>query len=250
MTATSSSTFEDLFDPEEYLYFLEETLAEENTPKQCDFIEQVLDLAPGSRVLDMGCGHGRHVIELASRGHQVIGIDLVAGFLEIAAKEAEKRGVKVSLGQGDIRTVGIEGGLDGIICLFDAFGFFPDDDNAQVLYNAFQSLSPGKSLLLDVRPREVLLRLPTVSVLDKGNGDMMVDRHHFDVESGRLVDRRSYVRNGKAREISFSVRLYSYTELRLILRSIGFEVTGAYSGYDGAPLTVHATRMLIRARKP
>ncbi len=250
MSSDASYTFDDLFDAEEYLYFLEQTLKEEDTPKQCDFIEATLSLAPGSRLLDLGCGHGRHVIELSARGHQAMGIDLVAGFLEHAAREAEARGVKVGLAQGDIRSFESDAEFDGIICLFDAFGFFPDDDNAQVLMNAFKALAPGKSLLLDVRPREVLTRLPPVAVLDMGNGDMMIDRHHFDVESGRLIDRRTYVRGGKSRSVAFSVRLYTFTELRLILRSIGFEVGGVYAGYDGAPITVQSTRMLILARKP
>lgn len=243
-------SFDDLFDPEEYLYFLEDTLRDEDTPRQCDFIERTLGLGAKSQVLDLGCGHGRHAVELAARGHDVLGLDLVAGFLQIAAKEAEARGVQLGLVQGDMRAFQADAQFDAVLCLFDAFGFFRDEDDEQVLANVFAALVPGGRFLLDLRPREVVGRLPPVSVLDKGNGDMMIDRHHFDVETGRLVDRRSYVRDGRVRDVAFSVRLYAYTEMRTLLRKIGFEIGGFYGGWDGGVATVQSTRMLILARKP
>ncbi len=249
MSATTS--FEDLFDVDEYLYFLDETLKAEDTPRQCDFLEQVLSLEAPAKVLDLGCGHGRHAIELASRGHDVMGIDLVAGFLERAAADAAQRGLSVGLVHADMRAFSTEEPVfDAVVCLFDAFGFFPDEDNEQVLRNALGALKPGGKLLLDLRPREIVGRLPPVSVVDMGNGDMMVDRHHFDPESGRLVDRRTFVRDGKSRDVAFSVRLYSFTEMRSILKTIGFEVAGLYGGYDGASPTLHSNRLLILARKP
>jgi len=249
MPDETSYSFDDLFDAEEYLYFLEETLAAEDTPRQCDFLAQTLRLEPGASVLDLGCGHGRHALELASRGYKVLGIDLVTGFLAIAVAQAKERNLEVGLAQADMRSFQADAVFDGVVCLFDAFGFFPDADNEQVLVNALAGLKPGGHLLLDLRPREVLTRMPPVAVLDKGNGDMMIDRHHFDVESGRLIDRRSYVRAGRVRDVAFSVRLYSYTELRTLLEKVGFEVAGVYGGYDGAPLVMSSTRMLVLARK-
>lgn len=246
----SGTSFDDLFDADEYLYFLEDTLRAEDTPRQCDFLESSLRLGPGSKVLDLGCGHGRHAIELASRGHHVLGIDLVAGFLEVAAREAERRGVEVGLAQGDMRGFAADAEFDAIVCLFDAFGFSTDEDDRQVLESALGALVPGGHLLLDLRPREVLARMPPVSVLDKGNGDLMIDRHHFDVETGRLIDRRTMIRGGKVREVAFSVRLYTFTEMRSILRQVGFDVAGFYGGYDGSPARVDSPRMLILARKP
>jgi hypothetical protein len=79
---------------------------------------------------------------------------------------------------------------------------------------------------------------------------MMIDRHHFDPETGRLVDQRTYVRGGRTRNVAFSVRIYSYTEMRLILRQVGFEVAGVYGAWDGSPPTIASTRLLILARKP
>jgi SAM-dependent methyltransferase len=243
-------SFDDLFHADEYLYFLEDTLREENTPAQVDFVERALALSPLARVLDLGCGHGRHAIELARRGHRAVGIDLVEGFLEVARKDAAAAGVDAQFAQGDVRAFRTEVPFDGVVCLFDVLGFFGDEDNETILRNAFEALAPGGRLLLDLRTREHMMRIPNVSVVDKGNGDLMVDRVSFDVESGRLVDQRTFVRGGAVRSVSFSVRLYAYTEMRTILRALGFHVVAAYGGYDGAPLSAMRPRTLIVAEKP
>jgi len=180
----------------------------------------------------------------------VLGIDLVAGFLAIAAEEAAKRGVQVGWAQGDLREFTADAVFDGAVCLFDVFGFFTDEGDERILRNVLGALVPGGHFLLDLRPREVLARMPPVAVVDKGNGDLMIDRHHFDVETGRLVDRRTTVRRGLVREVAFSVRLYTLTEMRSILQRIGFELAGVYGGYDGSPPTVASSRLLMLARKP
>jgi SAM-dependent methyltransferase len=250
MSEVTEYAFEDLFHADEYLYFLEETLAEENTPLQIDFLERVTGMAPPMRVLDLGCGHGRHSNELARRGYKPVGIDLVAGFIHVAEAEAAREGLGSQFVHADLRQFRSEEIFDRALCLFDVLGFFSDEDHELILHNAFSALRPGGKLVLDVRTREWMTRIPPVSVHDKGNGDMMIDRVAFDIESGRLVDKRTFVRDGKVRSVTFSVRLYAYTELRAILRQIGFVVEAVYGGYDGGPLTLAKNRTLVVARKP
>src|SRR5262249_10292445 len=69
--------FTQVFDADDYLHFYEETLRQEDTLAQVAFVERELGLASGSTIVDLGCGHGRHALELARRGHRVLGIDLV-----------------------------------------------------------------------------------------------------------------------------------------------------------------------------
>jgi SAM-dependent methyltransferase len=241
--------FDEVFEAEEYLYFYEDTLREEDTAKQVDFLARELPLSPGERVLDLGCGHGRHANELARRGHQVLGVDMVMGFLDIARADARDAGLTVDYALGDVRGLGIEASFEHAVSLFDAFGFLDDEGNADYLRSVAQALVPGGSLLLDVRNRDWVARsiLP-VTVLDKGE-DMMVDRHAFDTATGRLVDRRTYVRGGKVRTVTFSIRLYAPTELAALLAATGFRVERTWGGWDGAPLSLGRNRMLILARK-
>jgi SAM-dependent methyltransferase len=249
MSASAHFRFDEVFDADEYLYFYEDTLREEDTARQVTFVERELALAPGARVLDLGCGHGRHTNELARRGYAVLGVDLVLGFLERAREEARRDGLRVDYALGDVRGLGIVESFDHAIALFDSFGFLDDAGNEEYLRTVAAALTPGGSLLLDVRNRDWIARsiLP-VTVLDKGE-DLMVDRHFFDSTTGRLVDRRTYVRGGRVRNVSFSIRLYSPGEIALLLRLCGFTVERMWGGWDGSPVSLAKNRLLVLAKK-
>lgn len=243
--------FEDLFDPAEYLHFLAETLRAEDTDAQVDFAVRALGLPPGAPVVDLGCGHGRHALALARRGHPVLGVDLVEGFVALAREAAAREALPAEFVHADLRAFTVASpAFDGAVCLFDAFGWFDDDAQLGILRNVFGMLRPGARLLLDLRTREFVTRLAPVSVTDAPGGDLMVDRHRFDLETGRLVDTRTTVRAGKTRTVTFSVRVYAYTEIRWLLRAAGFEVERAYGGFDGAPLSAMRPRTLVVARRP
>lgn len=249
MADAASFRFDEVFDADEYLYFYEDTLREEDTPRQVDFIEGELALAPGARLLDLGCGHGRHANELARRGYGVLGIDMVPGFLERARAEADREGLAVDYVLGDARALPFRGEVDHAVCIFDAFGFLDDEGNEAVLSAAHAAIRPGGALLLDLRNRDWIVRsiLP-VTVLDKGE-DLMLDRHRLDMTTGRLVDTRTYLRDGRARTVRFSIRLYSYTEIEALLAKVGFTVARAFGGWDKSPLSLAKNRMVLVARR-
>ncbi|MFO0606408.1 MAG: class I SAM-dependent methyltransferase [Polyangiales bacterium] len=238
-----------VFDVDDYLYFYDETLRAENTPAQVDRVVAELALGPGARVLDLGCGHGRHALELARRGHVVTGVDRVAGFVERAGVEASLVGVDATFIHGDMRELPYDAAFDAAVCLFDAFGFHRDADNERVLAGMARALRPGGGFCLDLRNRDWMVRnLLPVTVLQRGE-DVMIDRHAFDSRTGRLVDRRVTVRGGRVRETPFSVRLYAFGEIERLLREAGLGVTAVYGDWGGAPLSVNYNRMVIFGAK-
>ena len=245
----TSFDFEDLFEPDDYLYFYEDTLRTENTPAQVDFLERELQLTEPMRILDLGCGHGRHANELSARGHAVVGVDLVQGFLNLAAEEARRRGLSAQFLRGDARALPWEAEFDRVICLFDVLGFFREEDNLSVLRGVARALRPGGMFCLDVRNRDYMVRhlLPT-TVLEKGE-DLMIDRHQFDTVTGRLVDQRIIVRNGVKKQRPFSIRLYCYTELSALLGSVGLSVSQAYGDFRGAPPSMQNSRLVVISHK-
>lgn len=250
MSEPGTFRFDEVFDVEEYLYFYEDTLRQEDTLAQVSFVEREMALAPGTRVLDLGCGHGRHANELARRGYAVMGIDLVPGFLERARDEARRDGLRVDYALGDVRDLGAVELFDHALSAFDAFGFLDDAGNAAYLVAAAAALRPGGALLLDLRNRDWMVRniLP-VTVLDKGD-DMMIDRQSFDTVTGRFVDRRTYVRGGRARTVTWSIRLYALSEIKTLLTAAGLAVERTWGSWTGAPISFAQNRMLLLARKP
>ena len=238
-----------VFDVDDYLYFYEETLRAEDTAAQVDLLTQLLPLVPDSRVVDLGCGHGRHALELARRGHRVTGVDRAAGFIERARVEAALRGADVTFVEGDLRALPFEAEFDAAVCLFDAFGFHRDAENERVLAGMARALRPGGGFCLDLRNRDWMVRnLLPVTVLQRGD-DVMIDRHAFDSRSGRLVDRRVWVRGGRTRETPFSVRLYSFGELERLLRDVGLVARAVFGDWGASPLSVNLNRMVIFGAK-
>ena len=75
----------------------------QNTESEVDFIEAVLAHDRSRRILDIGCGTGRHSIELASRGYLVTGVDLSRGQLRRAREKAAQRNVRLTFEEGDAR---------------------------------------------------------------------------------------------------------------------------------------------------
>lgn len=241
--------WDEVFDVDDYHHFYEETLRAEKTPHQVDMLCEHLAILPGMRVLDIGCGHGRHALEFARRGLSVVGIDRMAGFLEMAKRDAAIEELDVRFELGDARELEGEGHFDRVLCLFDAFGLHTDEENLDVLRRIARVLKPGGRVCIDVRNRDWMLRaLLPVTVMQKG-ADLMIDRHVFDPISGRLVDYRLMVRDGKTKEARFSVRLYHFAELRALLAQAGLLVTEAFGTWEGEPIGLQHNRMILMCEK-
>jgi len=229
--------FEDLFD-ERYLLFCEEALAQGASVEEIDFIESALALERGSSILDLGCGFGRHAIPLAQRGYVVTGVDLSEYLLEVARDLAGRLGATASWLQQDMRKLGNLGPFDACVCLYTAFGYFADDENAEVLRRIREVLRPGGPLLLDVNnPLSLLPRLPDDRWRESSRG-VRRETSTYDPLTGQLVTERVLYRNegGKVRLPTSRVRLYPPHELARLLRDTGFEVEQVHGGLRGARL--------------
>ncbi|HEC61240.1 MAG TPA: class I SAM-dependent methyltransferase [bacterium] len=241
--------FEAVFEVEDYLYFYSDTLTEEQTDRQVDFLVQEMELNEPMKILDLACGFGRHANRLAGLGHQVTGVDLMPGFLEIAQKDAMERGVEVDYQESDMRYITFNREYDRVLLLFTAFGYFEDAENFKVLENVARALKFGGMLFFDIHNRDVFLKgfLPFI-VTEKEN-DLMIDRNTFDGVSGRLYNRRIVIRDGVRRDKPFFVRLYSPTEIRDLLHVAGLEIYKMYGDWDGHPISTESRRIIIIARK-
>ncbi len=233
---------------EDYLYFYEEWLDDELSDGQAELIWETLRLRSGDEVLDVPCGHGRIANRLAQRGARVTGLDADAVFLERARADAAERGVEVDYVQGDMRELPWAERFDVAINWFTSFGYFDDDGNRAWLETVRGTLKLGGRLAIDVHSRDVFMRNRTAASVYERDGDLVVDSHSFDVETGREATDRWLVRDGRLRKTAYSVRFYTFTELRDQLRDVGFSsVEGV--GHDRKPLTLESRRMIVIATR-
>jgi len=128
------------------------------TVHEVEFALQNLALRPGSRVLDLGCGPGRHSLELARRGFDVVGVDFVESFITEAKESARIRGLSnAQFLLADGRSIDSSiGAFSGAICLYDVVGTFPElRENERLLQAVARHLERGGRALFSVLNMEL-----------------------------------------------------------------------------------------------
>ncbi|WP_322797635.1 class I SAM-dependent methyltransferase [Thermoflexus sp.] len=241
--------FDQVFD-EDYLFFYGPLLTPERSDQEAEVIAKILGLAPGVRILDVACGHGRIASRLARRGCRVVGLDRSSLFLNLARREAQAQGLAVHYVQGDMRLLPTMTGIfDAGINWFTSFGYFEDSENRQVLRELFRVLKPGGRVIIETMNRDRLLKEFLPFLVTEREGHLMVDHNRYDPSSGRIETERIVIREGRMRRFRFSVRLFTFPELRDWLEEAGFREV---QGFDerGEPYALTARRMIVMAVRP
>lgn len=133
---------------------------------------EALALTGGERVLDIGCGRGRHARLLAQHGCDVTGVDFVDAFVTHARVETEADGIEgVTFVTGDARTLDLgDDQYDAVLCLYDVIGTFPEQRHNQRIVNTLaRHLRPGGRLLASVMNLEFTSSIATRKLDDIGN---------------------------------------------------------------------------------
>jgi SAM-dependent methyltransferase len=222
---------------------------------QIDGVERFLALEARSRVLDLGCGSGRRTLELARRGHRVLGVDPDERALAAARSAAKGERLNVHFMKTDPREISYRGDFDAIVCLDGAFGQLPNDrEDVRALDAARKALKPGAKLLLDVLNKEWLMRHFEPNYWERGEdgrGSVVLDQISFDFEKGRLDNKRTIVASDGKRTPSFlSVRIYTLTELIAQAERAGLTYLRSHGTFDGDAYGLESPRLVALFERP
>jgi len=231
----------------------------QGTIGECDFIEKEIGHDKATRILDIGCGTGRHSIELAKRGYTVVGIDLSESLLTRAKEKASERKLQIVFQKHDARNLPFLHEFDLIIMICE--GAFPlmetDEMNFQILQNAANALRPKGKLIFTTLNGLFPLFHSVKDFLDsntkEGNAkcaclsfDLMTFREHniTNVEDD----------HGSKKELHCNERYYVPSEIAWLLKTLNFKTVDIYGAKLGAfsrndKLSTDDFEMLVIAEK-
>ena len=187
----------------------------QGTVGEVDFVERELAADRSKRILDIGCGTGRHAIELAKRGYRVTGFDLSEGQLRLAREKAAAADVTVDFQRRDATQPHFNQEFDAAIMFCE--GAFPlmetDEKNYAILTHAAAALRPGGKLLLTTLNALFPLFHSVKDFLDAGESctaagsltfDLMTFREHAELtftddagQSQTIADQRALLHAGR-----------------------------------------------------
>ena len=208
-------------------------LPSERTTQEVDDLLRLLKLPPGSTILDLGCGYGRHALLLAQQS------------------DAVAQRVQVRWIHGDMRDIPFTNEFDAVLSLFSSFGYFEEEEeNQRVLHQVQRALKPGGLLLMDLVSQLRLVRHFSPSGITRyDNGLIVLEERHFDLLRSRNNVRVTLLHSdGKQQEYWHSMRLYTPMELNSLCATAGLPVQGYYGGLDGRPLTLESRLVVVGRR--
>jgi SAM-dependent methyltransferase len=190
------------------------------TSQEVDHVVQALNLQPGMRILDVGCGPGRHSYELARRGFIVHGIDISQTFVDLANEGAPPGATFTRL---DARQMAFDQEFDAVVCLCQgAFGLMTaNGHDVKVLDGISRSLVDGGGLALSAFNAYFAVKYHEVA--------------NFDADAG-VAHERTEIKDssGRGQEANLWTGCYTPRELRLLLSSVEMEVHSISSVEPGA----------------
>lgn len=207
-------------------------------------------MRPGARVLDLPCGPGRHAVELARRGYEVTGYDLMPRHVEQARTRAADAGVHARFEVADMYACPLEpGAYDVVLNLFTSIGYSEHEaDDMALVRRVHDALRPGGVFVIDTKGKEVLARAFESRRYHELDGWVVHETVRVVDAWRRVVVTLTFLRDGEERTASFAHRIFGASDLARLLEAAGFDVA-FHGALDGRPYDQDALRLIAVATK-
>ena len=231
------------------------------TRNEIEAIRQATGIQPNDRILDLCCGQGRHVFELARQGFRhLVGIDRSRYLIRLARRRARQDGLSATFHEGDARRYRVkDGNFHCVMILGNSFGYFDqEEDDLAVLRAVRRALLGGGTLVLDLADGDWQRRNFEPRSWE------WIDQNHFvcrerslSSDQSRLISREVVVHaeRGVIVDQFYAERLYTRQSILTLLEECGFTHCRSHDTLTGnstrqQDLGMMACRMLLTAQSP
>lgn len=211
----------------------------------------IAGLSKGNSIMDAGCGPGRISIELALKGLDVTGVDIIQPYLDAAADSAKDEDVSLTLINSDLRTFNSERKFDAVINMYTSFGYCETiDEDLSILRNIFNVVKEGGWFIMECLSRENAVKYFTEGEWFERAGKTVLTQFSVAGAWEGLKSRWILIdKNGNRMEHVFVQRLYSAIELKRMLIACGFTSCEIYGDFDFSPYNERARTMVLVCRR-
>ena len=218
--------------------------ADEQGAEEAAFVCLVLQIGKGHTVLDAPCGAGRIMFHLARAGYQVVGVDIRPQFVRRGRERFRKAHLPGEFIAQDIRTLEFTEEFHGIFVWHGSFGYFSEEENAQLIKTMANALRRGGRLLVEQVNRERILRQFRAQRIDGS----IVTRNTWEAKTQRLVSQRTV--NGLDDPKNWSsIRLYTPRQFRILFEQASLTVEQILGFPDGHQYNRSSQRIVVVGRK-
>lgn len=225
-------------------------IGEEEAEAQALAAARLAGCPDGGELLDVPCGFGRHAVPLARAGYRVTGVDRSEALLAEARRRAG--GARwPKLVRADYRELPFrDASFDAAIDLFTSLGYLGDEEDARALAEIGRVLRPEGRLVLELMHRDLLVRIFRDQDWQLvGDGRLLLEQRTFDAASGLVQTTQTLIdKSGERDSRSYSLRVYTATELLAMLVRAGFAEARCYGDLDGGAFTP-GTRLVVAATR-
>lgn len=228
--------------------------------KWADFVEKNLRDNFNGRVeyiLDLGCGTGSMTLELAKRGYDMIGVDISPEMLNVAENRAEKDGVDGILWLcQDMTEFELYGTVEATVCCLDGINHLLDRTEVEACFSLVKNYSvPDGIFIFDINSQYKFENIYGQNdyIIEEENTLCAWQNDYSDED--KLCDFRLSIFEKNKKDDTYTrydceqcERMYTRSEIELMLENTGFELISVYSDTDFGRVEDNSERLHFVAR--
>jgi 2-polyprenyl-3-methyl-5-hydroxy-6-metoxy-1,4-benzoquinol methylase len=223
----------------------------ELTAKEVEFMLPYFKLQPGSKVLDIMCGYGRHAIALAEKGMDVTAVDNLEEYITEIKQTAAERSLRVNAIKAGIVNYIPEEQFDLVICMGNSLNFFPEEDVQKIFAHIAGHLQPGGHLLINSWSiAEIAMKDFKAKTWSEVNGIKFLSDSSFHFHPTRIETNSTMIAPGGTTETKLAIDyIFSIAELEKMLTAAGLQLKEVYSIPGRKKFTLGEPRAYMVAEK-